>query len=222
MDIQEAYLRFLTKVNKNLSSNNVTASKDRFVLLYNEEQIRRVEYILENKNDDEIREINTFLVQNNNLPQTSQIDDKAIVALPDDYLDLSSAYAYAKSADCEGIRLSLFEIKDFDSESYIFDPNNGPSLKWREAPFYVGARALNIITDNFEIERVHLSYYRHPRTIDISGYIDINGNASTDIDPEGDDAFVNKVISMCAESFFRNYGDANQFGIQRDRIINNI
>ena len=73
MNIQEAYLRFLTKVNKNLSSNNITASKDRFVLLYNEEQIRRVEYILDNKNDDEIREINTFLVQNNNLPQTSPI-----------------------------------------------------------------------------------------------------------------------------------------------------
>ena len=39
MNIQEAYLRFLTKVNRNLSSNNITASKDiRF--LYNEEQIR--------------------------------------------------------------------------------------------------------------------------------------------------------------------------------------
>ena len=55
MDIQEAYLRFLTKVNKNLSSNNITASKDRFVLLYNEEQIRRVEYILQNKNCFSIR-----------------------------------------------------------------------------------------------------------------------------------------------------------------------
>ena len=78
MNIQEAYLRFLIKVNKNLSSNNITASKDRFVLLYNEEQIRRVEYILDNKNDDEIREINTFLVQNNNLPQTSIVTGKQL------------------------------------------------------------------------------------------------------------------------------------------------
>lgn len=222
MNIQEAYLRFLTKVNKNLSSNNVTASKDRFVLLYNEEQIRRVEHILDNKNDDEIREINTFLVSNNNLPVTSKINDREVVALPKDFLDLSSAYAHVKTAKCKNIRMSLFEIKDFDSEGYVLDANNGPSLEYRESPYYVGDNALQIYTDNFEIEQVHLSYYRFPRTINISGYIDINGNASTDIDPEGDDAFINKVISMCAESFFRNYGDANQLGIQRDRIINNI
>ena len=52
MNINDAYISFLIKVNQNLKSSNIAASKDRFVIIYNEEQVRRVDYILGKKNND--------------------------------------------------------------------------------------------------------------------------------------------------------------------------
>jgi hypothetical protein len=221
MTIREAYLRFLTKVNQNLKSNNIAASKDRFVYLYNEEQIRFLDYCLDSRNDDGITDTEEFLVIDNNVQPLPAIDNIVPLDLSDNWFEVSSAFAYAKTDECSGIRLSLFEIKNFDQEQLAIDENNAPSIKYREAPYYMGNNNLNVYTKDFELERGVVTYYRFPNPVDISGYIDIDGNASTDIDPEGTDWWVNKVISMCAESFFRNYGDANLVTINKDRIINN-
>lgn len=222
MTIQEAYIRFLTKVNQNLKSTNVVASKDRFILLYNEEQIRRIEYILDKKNDDEIREINNFLITEPNISVTNILDNKFSLALPTNYLDLSSAYAKVSNSSCSDIRISLYEIKDFNSEEILADKNNAPSLKYREAPFYIGNSSLQIFTDGFSVDNAVITYYKYPQKVDIEGYIHVsNGAASRDINPEGSEAFINKVISGCAESFFRNYGDTNQIQINKDRVVNN-
>lgn len=221
MNVQEAYLRFLTKVNRNLSSNNIVASKDRFVLLYNEEQIRHLDYCLDFRNDIGIKDAEVFLVTDSNVQPQAAIDNIVPLNLADDWYEVSSAYAYVKTDECENIRLSLFEIKNFDQEQLAIDANNAPSIRYREAPYYMGDNNLNVYTKDFTIERGIVTYYRFPRPIDIEGYIKLDDTASTNIDPEGTDWWVNKVISMCAESFFRNYGDANLVTINKDRIINN-
>jgi hypothetical protein len=221
MNVQEAYLRFLTKVNRNLSSNNIVASKDRFVLLYNEEQIRHLDYCLDFRNDIGIKDAEEFLVTDSNVQPQAAIDNIVPLNLADDWYEVSSAYAYVKTDECDNIRLSLFEIKNFDQEQLAIDANNSPSIRYREAPYYMGDNNLNVYTKDFTIERGIVTYYRFPRPIDIEGYIKLDDTASTNIDPEGTDWWVNKVISMCAESFFRNYGDANLVTINKDRIINN-
>tara|TARA_R100001480_G_scaffold67115_1_gene78649 strand:+ start:1319 stop:1987 length:669 start_codon:yes stop_codon:yes gene_type:complete len=221
MKVQEAYLRFLTKVNRNLSSNNIVASKDRFVLLYNEEQIRYLDYSLDFRNDADLSNAEEFLVVDSNVLPLSAIDNIVPLDLNDDWFEVSSAYAYVDTSECKNIRLSLFEIKNFDQEQLAIDANNAPSIRYRESPYYIGNNNLNVYTKDFTIKRGIVTYYRFPKPIDISGYIDIDGTASTDIDPEGTDWWVNKIISMCAESFFRNYGDANLVTINKDRIINN-
>jgi len=221
MSIEEAYNQFLVKVNKNYKSSNVVASKDRFITLYNEEQVRRVEFALENKNDDSIRSIQQFLTTSTPLPATFIQGNKTSVSLPEDYLEFSSAYCTVSAGECDNIRLSLFEIKDFDTEEVLSDVNNSPSLSYREAPFYIGGDAIQVFTEGFTVNTATVTYYRYPRTVDISGYIHLDNTASTNIGPEGDSAFINKVISMCAESFFRNYGDTNQVTINKDRIQNN-
>lgn len=222
MTIQEAYTRFVLKVNKNLGTNNISADKGRFVLHYNEEQVRRVEFILDNKSNDSIREIQDLLTSNNNLQPSQIVNDRVLIKLPTDYLDLSSSYAYVKTDTCDGIRMSLFEIKDFNSEDITQDANNAPSIEYREAPYYIGNGKLQIFTGNkFTVERVHLSYYRYPRQVDIEGYRKIDGTGSTNINPELDDAFQNKVISMCAEAFAGNTGDTNKVAIHKDKVVNN-
>lgn len=220
MNIEDGYIKFLTKVNRNLKSNNVTASKDRFILLYNEEQIRRVDFILENKNNDELREIEPFL-GNANLTSLSTKGEIISASLPSDYLDLSSASCLVDSGKCVGERVSLNEIKDFDKEQVVTNENEKPSFEYREAPYYIGGGNINIFFDNFTVTEVILSYYKYPKPVDISGYIKTDGSASSDIDPEGSERFINKVINMCAESFARNYNDTNSITINKDRIVTN-
>tara|TARA_S200002703_G_scaffold148599_1_gene145457 strand:+ start:262 stop:927 length:666 start_codon:yes stop_codon:yes gene_type:complete len=220
MTIQEAYISFLTKVNRNLKSNNVSADKARFVLLYNEEQIRRVDYILDNKNNDEIREIQEFLVSKS-LSGIATDQDRYTADLPNDFLDLSSAYCLATTESCGKDRVSLNEIKDFDREEFVGDNNNKPSWEYREAPFYVGNNKINIFFEDFQVTDVYLSYYKYPTPVDIAGYIKDDGSASADQNPQGSERFINKVINMCAESFARNYADTNSITINKDRIITN-
>lgn len=221
MNINDAYISFLIKVNQNLKSSNIAASKDRFVIIYNEEQVRRVDYILGKKNNDEIRDIQFLLKTETINTVNNTIGNKVAITLPSDFLNLSSTYCTVKTETCKDIRLSLFEIKDFNSEEVLTDENNAPSLKYREAPYYIGSDSLQIFTKDFTVEKAVLTYYKYPRKVDISGYQKFDSTASTDIDPEGDDAFVNKVISMSAESFYRNYGDPQQIQINKDRVINN-
>lgn len=221
MTIDSAYIQFLNKVNRNADSNNITASKDRFVTLYNEEQIRRMEGVFQDKNSDFIREIQQFLVTKNNLLPTTLLDTKATVLLPTDYFQLSSAYIFAETKKCKQIRVSLFEIKDLDTEQVLSDKHNEPSLRYREAPFYIGSDAIQVFTKDFKVSNATVTYYRYPRKVDMQGIIKEDGTAGNNIDPEGDDAWVNRVISMCAESYFRNNGDTAQIQINKDRIVNN-
>ncbi len=94
MKVQEAYLRFLTKVNRNLSSNNIVASKDRFVLLYNEEQIRYLDYSLDFRNDADLSNAEEFLVVDSNVLPLAAIDNIVPLDLNVDCFEVSSAYAY--------------------------------------------------------------------------------------------------------------------------------
>lgn len=220
MTANEAYVRFLTKVNQNLKSNNVSAGKDRFVLLFNEEQQRLVDYTLDKKNEDYIRNIQKLLVTDT-LPKLFEDNNKAIFDLPSNYYELSSAYAFGKKEGCSQDRISLFEIKDFDSEEIVTDENNKPDWDYRQAPYYIGEDKVKVFYEDFTVDSVYLTYYRKPRNIDLDGYIKIDGTASTNVDPEMDDDFTNRVISMCAESFFRNYPNPNSVTLNKDRIITN-
>jgi len=82
MDILTAYTRFLLKTNRNFKSNNVTADKPRFVQIYNEEQVRRVNFILDNKNDDDIQEIQELIVSQADLGTGTKKGDRYEFDLP--------------------------------------------------------------------------------------------------------------------------------------------
>jgi hypothetical protein len=72
-----------------------------------------------------------------------------------------------------------------------------------------------------KINDAFLSYYKYPKKIDIAGYISIDNQTSTNISPELDDRFTNKVIAMTVEDFQRNNQDQLGFQLSKDRVINN-
>jgi hypothetical protein len=221
MNINEVYLRFIAKVNKNLNSDNITADKPRFVMLYNENQIRRILQLIKEGNDERIREIHHFLKPDTSLTFKSKKQDRVLYKLPSDYLELSNAYAIANKESCKDKKIFLWEIKDRNYNQVLSDNYNLPSFEYRESPFVVADNNINVFTGDFDYKKVILSYYRYPRKIDIEGYINLDNSVSTNVNPEGDERFIDKVISMAATDFARNYYDMEGIQINKERVINN-
>lgn len=222
MTIQDAYIKFLQKVNKNLSSDNIIADKSRFIILYNENQIKRIVELIEQGNDERNREINTFLLPNILLEKDKEETDRVLYKLPLNFLDLSSVYAYGSKGECKKQKISLYEIKDKNYTQVSQDNYSQPSFSYRESPFLIADSKVNILKGDFTIDNVYLTYYRYPKKVDIEGYIKIDEEASKDIHPEGDERFIDKVINMCAIDFNRNNLDTGAIQINKERTITNI
>lgn len=221
MTINEAYERFTIKLSRNAGSDNITADKPRFVLSFNEQAIRLLEHYINNKNDDEVRYAQVFLVSGKELERSGTFLDRIAFKLPEDYLDISSAYAFASKGDCKSKKISLWQFKDDNYSEIVFNTNDKPSFEFEESPYILSSGKIEVFKDDFDIEKVILSYYQYPKKVDIEGYIHGDGTASTNIDPNFDDKIVNKIISMTVEDFQRNYQDQLGFQMGKDRILTN-
>lgn len=222
MTPNEIYLSVITKLNKNLGTDNITVDKPRVVLAFNENQIRRVSLLLERKNDDSLREIQQLLTQNEKLTKLDTENDRVIFELPDNYFEISSSYVKAEKGSCKNKNLFLWEIKDPNYNQVLSNSHLKPSFEYEEVPYIVSNGKLVVFKDDtFNIDDAYLSYYRYPQKIDIAGSINIDNVVSSDVSPELDDRFVNKVIAMTVEDFQRNNQD--QLGVQlsKDRVVNN-
>jgi len=222
MTPNEIYLSIITKLNKNLGTDNITVDKPRVVLAYNENQIKRVVLLLERKNDDTLREIQKLLIQNKKLTVSEDLTDRVIFELPSDYLEISSSYIKASRGKCKGKKIFLWEIKDPNYNQVFSNSHLKPSFEYEEVPYIISDNKLVVFKDEtFSINDAFLSYYKYPKKIDIAGYISIDNQTSTNISPELDDRFTNKVIAMTVEDFQRNNQDQLGFQLSKDRVINN-
>jgi hypothetical protein len=207
MTIQEVYLRTLQKANRNLGSNNILLDKGRFVLLYNKVQVDRILEVYR-LNDERIREIQFFLNTDVTLLPTSTSNLKAFFDLPTDYLELSNVYAYADRGKCKDKLINLIEIKDKNTNEIVFDEYNKPSFEYRESSYIIADNKIHAYkATDFDYTKAILSYYRYPTKVDIVGYTDLNGNPSTNIDPEGDQDFIEQVIDKVVFEFAKNNED---------------
>ena len=50
MNINETYLKFLNKVNKNFINDNISVDKGRFVIIFNEAQNKYVDWVVSQNN----------------------------------------------------------------------------------------------------------------------------------------------------------------------------
>lgn len=219
MQIQEVYQRVLFKVNRNLGSNNTSLDRARFVLLYNENQWKRVIKVYREGNDERLREIQAFLTPHQALTLDTTTDNKVLYNLPEDYLELSHLLPLAKKGECQA-ELSAMEIKDKNYQNILFDNYNKPSFEYRETLYTIADNKAVIYKEDFDIISTKMSYYRYPKPVDIAGYIDLNSNSSTNIDPEGDDRFIENVINMVALAYSQNTENPNLININQNRINN--
>ena len=219
MNIGTAYLKFLEKVNKNYTNDNISVDVGRFVSLFNAKQIRFLEYVLEKRNEDDIRYVQKMLVKDESLEFLRKKLNHCDFKLPSNFFSFVNVQANADEGSCSSNRINLWEIKNENIHELLQDEYNKPSFKWRETFYSFADDTIVIYVDNFTISEVFLTYYRYPKKVDMKGYVKEDGSFSTDIDPEWDDKVVERIIEFCVADFDINNDDLQRYQLENVRKI---
>jgi hypothetical protein len=222
MTILEAYTRFLELVNRNATNNNISVDKPRFVQGFNSMSIQYVEWVLNKRNEDEVRNLRLLLNTEHPLTFVSTEDNYSRFSLPKDYFDLSNVHVYGSKGKCKNQRFQTYEFKTENLEEIFHDSSNEPSFDFRETFYTVSKNDVVVYKKGFDISQVNLTYYRYPKKVDIAGYINLEEKASKNVDPEFDDKVTLKILLAMSKTFSANNGDANQYQIDKDRLFSNI
>ena len=222
MNIQEAYINFLTIVNRNLTNNNLDVDKSRFIILFNSTQVKYLEWILNKRNEDQIRYASTLL-EDSNLKVKEKSDNKNMYSLPEDYFDFSNLRVKASNKTCNSIDLHTFEVKTEDLQELLNDSFNEPSIKFRETFYHLsGKESISVYKKDFKIDDVTLSYYRYPDEVDIKGYYHINGSQSSDKDPVWDSKATYRILTAMAKQYAANINDPNKYQTSNNQLFSTI
>ena len=222
MNIQEAYINFLTIVNRNLTNNNADVDEARFIISFNSTQVKYLEWILNKRNEDQIRYASTLL-KDSNLKLKDKLDNKNLYSLPEDYFDFSNLRVKAGDKKCKDVDLHTFEVKTEDLQELLNDKFNEPSLKYRETFYHLsGKESLSVYKKGFEVSDVILSYYKYPDKVDIEGYIHIDGTKSKNIDPVWDSKATYRILTAMAKQYAANINDPNKYEISNRQLFSTI
>jgi hypothetical protein len=145
------------KFNKNSTNDSIVVDKGRVIIAVNEAQNKFTEWILEKKNEDDIRLIQ-HLLKDKTLVEDSTTSDSIFFDLPPDYFDLSNLTAKAKKDSCT-VDLLLWEVKTQNFNELLNDSNNEPSFYYRETFYFIGGNKVRIFKKDFEIKTPVLNYY---------------------------------------------------------------
>lgn len=201
MTTQTAFDKFQIKINKNLETGSIAVDRGRFVLIFNEAQNKLIEYILDKKNEDDIRYIQRILVSDFPVSSSQSKTYYQDFQLPENYFDFSTVYATATKEKCKNKQMFLFEIKSDDKNEILQDEFNKPSFEARETPFNITADNLRVYRDDFILDKVYLSYYRQPVQLRLLNEEDPESDFDNTINPEFDDKFTDRILSVAAGEF---------------------
>lgn len=219
MTIQEAYVQFLNLVNRNATNNRTNVDMPRFVLLFNDIQNRYVEWMLDKRNEDSIRNIQRILIKDYALSLAESKTNLTRYALPTNYFDFANISAKVKTDCCEDDSILLYEVKSEDVEEKLVDTNHQPSFEWRESFYHLAQDSVVLYKKDFEYSDVLLSYYRYPVQVDILGYVKLDQSASTNIDPEFDDKVVKRILLAMSKEFSAINSETNEYQMDKDRLF---
>lgn len=220
MTTQQAYDKYLIKLNDNFETSKISSDKGRFVINFNESQNKLTEYIYEKKNEDDIRYIQKLLVPNKELDLHNIEEEFTSFKLPDNFFDHVDLKAIVKKDKCKGIKIDLFEIKAENSTLILQDEDNKPTFLFREAPYHLAEDSVVIYKEDFEYQKAFLKYYRYPQQISLQDPLDPESDFS-DVNPEFDDKFVDRIISLAVSDAEAN-SESQKFQIDKLRAQSKI
>ena len=192
--IEEVKERYRIKAEKNGTNDNITTDNYRFCLNFKESENKFITLALQNRGVDDIRYIQHLLVLDKKIKPEDTSKNKVNFPLPENYFDLSSARANAKSNNCQDI-IDLFEIQTENLNEVLFNEFLKPSFDWREAPYTINSDKLSVYVDNFNLDSLLLNYYRYPNQIRLEDAEDPESDFAP-IEIEWDDKSLDDIISI--------------------------
>ena len=220
MRIIDCYFRALQKAEENATNGGIKLDKARFVQLFNEEQNRLILYLLDKRNEDDIRYLQKLVVYSKDISKNRSIDNQIsdLFSLPSDYFDFINVSGVFSRGECSASDFNLWEAKNENVNELLADEFNKPSYDYRDAFYTIGEEGIRVYKGDFNVDKLFLSYYRYPNPVDISGYIKSDNSSSTDIDPELDDKLVDIILNMVEKQFALNESEYNRYQIDSDNV----
>lgn len=203
---QEIYKRYIIKSEKNGTNDNLSTDRGRFVELYNELAPRTVKWYLNNRDKDDILDIQILLVDDHKIEKSKKHLDHQDFELPSDFLSWSFVRGIASKDKCYREKVHLFEITDENREK-INSEFFSPSFDYREFPYNYAQNNLKVYTEKgVNIDEIYLSYYRYPTNIQLVSP-DNPESDFKDIDINLPDEVLNRIISAMVGDFKINNSD---------------
>lgn len=220
MRIIDCYLRALQKAEENATNGGIKLDKARFVQLFNEEQNRLILYLLDKRNEDDIRYLQKLVVYSKDISKNRSIDNQIsdLFSLPSDYFDFINVSGVFSRGECSASDFNLWEAKNENVNELLADEFNKPSYDYRDCFYTIGEEGIRVYKGDFNVDKLFLSYYRYPNPVDISGYIKSDNSSSTDVDPELDDKLVDIILNMVEKQFALNESEYNRYQIDSDNV----
>lgn len=218
MTPQEAYKKFLLKVNKNDTNANVKVPKSQFVLLFNEEKRKFMDEVSSRQeNSDYIEDIEELLELDKELIKVSEQTNKTNFTLPPRFYKRVGGYSVATKGSCKNITLTNWFIKPKDKDVLAGNSNQSPSFEYRETLALLNSGKVSVYKDGFTINKAYLSYYREPLDINIAGYKQLDGQPSVNAATDLSDRNIDLIIDRAATEAVRNYQSTEQLQLALQR-----
>lgn len=121
MKIVDCYLRALQKAEENMTNGGIKLDKARFVQLFNDEQNRLVRYILDKKNEEDIRYIQKLVVYSKELDEKGDKDnpESTLFSLPSDFFSFQTYQAYLPKVNARSLILPCGRLRTKTRMSFL-------------------------------------------------------------------------------------------------------
>jgi len=115
------------------------------------------------------------------------------------YMFYIDAYVTATKGQCKNnvLKVNNDLSKHADISILLANENYKPSFEYQETPCTITSNKIEVYTDgSFTMSEIFISYIRYPKKIDIEGYIDLDGNPSTNQDSELPDYLEDELVNF--------------------------
>lgn len=201
MITSQLYDRYILKAEKNSVNDNISTDRQRFVEIYNEYQIRYLEYIYGLKVEEDMRYIESLLIKDKKVSDSKKGRETYSFEIPKNSFDVSSVYALGTKGKCKSKKLDLTEVLDTEKELYLLDDSTKPSFEYRESLYTIGSGNINVFYTDFSVESIILSYYRYPKNLKLEDPENPESHFDDSFEVDFDDKSINKIISAAVSGF---------------------
>lgn len=201
MTIQDAYLEYKMKAEKNITNDGLSTDKGRFCMRFNEKQEVYLRNLLQNKGADDVRYAEKFLITGRPISYTSKSNETYNFDLPKNFFDLGDIKGIATKNGCKNQELYLYEVNPENYTEHLRNENTTPSFKWRESLYSLSENSVKVFYDDFEVNKILLSYYRYPQKIRLIDEDNPESNFNEDFPIEWDDKSTHRIIDLMVLDF---------------------